>query len=120
PEWEVELNIGGGIGVMRKFIVVVETVIFFTEAKRIMPFQAYLFPVLIPGKLLSRTYEVLPLHLLDLANLEDELARDDLISEGFPGLGYSEGDLHSPRLLDIGKIDKDTLSGFRSQVQIGG
>src|SRR3712207_1102725 len=98
-EWHVELYVGGSIGIVCQFVVVVETVVLCTESKSLMPCHAAFFPFLEPIEFCSRLYEELHLHLLELAHTENKLACYYLIAECLSYLCYSKRNLHASGLL---------------------
>src|SRR5690606_32892142 len=116
PKGELKFYIRGGIGIMGQLLVIVETVVSFAHPQGQMPVHPSFLPSLIPLLLASRGNEELHFHLFELPHAEDELPCDDLIAEGLPGLGDPKGDLHPSTLLDVQKVDKNTLGGLRPKV----
>ena len=78
--------------------------------------MAEVAPVLEPFQVGIGLAEELQLHLLKLAHTEDEVAGGDLIAEALADLTNAEGQLAAGRALDIHKVDKDALCGFRTQI----
>ncbi len=115
-EGHEELDVGSGIGVVRQFLVVVETVFLVAESECFVPTEAELLPVLEPFEFLARTHEELHLHLLELAHTEYELPCHDLVAEGFTDLRNTEGHFHASCFLYIEEVDEDTLCGLRTEV----
>ena len=116
-EREIEFDIRSSIGVVRQFLVVMETVVLCTHAKVDVPLHAVLLPLGEPFHLGARAAEEFHLHLFELLHAEDELAGHDLVAEGLADLGDAERNLHTAGLLDIQILNEDTLSGLRTQVQ---
>src|SRR5450759_141303 len=116
PEGKFKFNISGSICVMGKFDMIVEAVILTTETESLMPSHSHLFPFLKPLKFTSRLYKKLHLHLFKFPHPEYKLSGNYFIAECFSYLCNSKRYLHSPCLLNIKKIDKDTLSSFRTKI----
>ena len=115
-EWHLELYVGGCIGIVGEFVVVVETVVLGSEAKCLMPCHATLLPLVKPLELCAWLHEELHLHLLKLTHAEDELTGYYLVAEGFAYLRDAEWHLHATSLLHIEVVDKDALSCLRTQI----
>ena len=115
-EREVVFDVGRGIGIVRQFVVVVETVAVVAEAQCTVPGHTGLLPLLPPLHLLAGTYEELHLHLLEFAHAEDELPRHDLVAEGLADLRDAERKFHAARFLDVEEVDEDALRRFGTQV----
>ena len=79
---------------------------------------AVVLPVLEPLEVGSGLAEEFKLHLFELAGPEREVARRDLVSEGFAYLTYAEGDLFSGRSLNVLKVYEYTLSRLRPEVYL--
>ncbi len=116
-EGELKFDVGGGVGVVGQFLVVVVAVFLGGNAQGEVPFEAFLFPVAEPLHFGAGTDEELHFHLLELAHAEDELTGDDLVAEGFANLGNAEGNLHAARFLDVEEVDEDALGGFGTEVE---
>ena len=115
-EREVEFDVSGGICIVRKLLMVMETVVAVTHAEGLMPCKTVLFPCLEPVEFRTRLDEELHLHLLEFPHPEDELAGHNLISEGFSYLSYSERNLHAAGLLHIQVVHEYSLCRFRTQI----
>ncbi len=95
-EGEQELEVRGGLGVEAQLlgIMVTETQVLILHAReRQQPLMAEVAPVLEPFQVGIGLAEELQLHLLKLANTEDEVARGDLVAEGLADLADAEGQL---------------------------
>ena len=117
-EREVELDIGGCVGVMGELLVVVETVVLGSHTEIDVPFHTVLLPLAEPFHLGPRTAEELHFHLLELSHPEYELAGDDLVAESFSDLGYSERNLHTSGLLDVEIFHEYSLGGLRAEIDL--
>ena len=115
-EGELKLDVGGGVGIVGQFLVVVEAVLLIAQSEGLVPLQTGLFPLGEPLKLGTWTHEELHLHLLKLPHAEDELTGHYLVAEGLAYLGYSERNLHTACLLDIEEVDEYTLCCLGTQV----
>ena len=115
-EGEVVFDVGGGVGVVRQLLVVVEPVLIVAEAQCAVPCHAGLLPLVPPLHLLARTHEELHLHLLEFAHAEDELPRHDLVAESLADLRDAERKFHAARFLDVEEVDEDALRRFGTQV----
>ena len=119
-EWHAELDVCGGIGVVSQLLVVVETIVLGAHAKSLVPLEAILLPVLEPLHLRAGLAEELHLHLLKLTHTEYELASHYLVAESLSYLCDTEGQLHAAGLLHVEVVDKDTLGGLGTQVNLVG
>ena len=115
-EGEVELDVGGGVGVVGELLVVVEAVVLVSHSEYLMPLHAGFLPLLEPFHLGAGLAEEFHLHLLEFAHAEDELAGDDLVAEGLAYLGDAEGDLHAAGLLHVAVVYEDALGGLRTEI----
>src|SRR4030042_2428392 len=108
-------------GVMGKLILVMlaEPEVLLFDAQVDIPVEPFLYPLIEPLPISARLDEVLDFHLLELAHPEDEVARGNLISEGFAYLGNTEGQLPSSRCNHVREIDEYALSGLRAQIDNG-
>ena len=113
-----ELDVGSGICIVGQFVVVVIAVMVVAESQRLMPFQTGFLPNLEPVELSARFYEELHFHLLELAHTEDELARNDFVTESLTDLCDAERNLHTSCLLHVQIVHKNTLSRFRTEVNL--
>ena len=80
------------------------------------PVVAEVAPILEPLKVGAGLAEELKLHLLELAHAEDEVARRDLVAEGFTDLADTERQLFARGALDVIEVDKDALRGLGTEV----
>src|SRR5262249_52499256 len=64
----------------------------------------------------GRFAEIFDLHLFEFARAEGEIARRDLVAEGFTDLRDPKGQLASHRLLPVIKIDEDSLRGLGTKI----
>src|SRR5262245_51156290 len=90
--------------------------IFFSYPVALVPPEALMNPLLMPCFIRARHTEKFDLHLLELPGAERKIARRDLISKRLTDLGDSEGQFLPRSLKDIVEIDKDSLGGFRSEI----
>lgn len=77
--------------------------------------EAKLQPLVGKGKAVFSAAEVFYLHLLELSRAEGEVARVNLVAEGFADLGNAEGDLHAGGIQHIFVLAEDALSGLGTQ-----
>ena len=117
-EREIELNVGGGIGIVGEFLVVVEAVVLRTHPEVDVPLHAVCLPFLEEFHLCTWPAEEFHLHLLELPHAENELACHDFISECLSDLGDSERNLHPAGLLDIEILHENALGGLRTEVNL--
>ena len=91
-EGEQELEVRGGLGVEAQLlgIVVAQAEVLVLQADRQQPVVAERAPVVEPLQVGARLAEELQLHLLELADAEDEVARRDLVAEGLADLADAE------------------------------
>src|SRR5450759_6727 len=115
-ERKFKFNIGGCISIMGKFGMIVKTVILTSETKCLMPLHPYFFPFFKPFQFTARLNKELHLHLFKFPHPEYELPGDYFITECFTYLCNPKRYLHSSGLLNIQKVDKDSLCGFRTQI----
>src|SRR3954462_13111218 len=69
-----------------------------------------------PLRRLVRRYEVLHLHLLELARAEDEVSGRDLVAKRLADLRDAERRLLARERHDVAEVDEDALRGLRAQV----
>src|SRR5574344_111564 len=117
-ERHLKFDIGSGIGIMGQFLMIVETIIFSTETKSLMPFHTDFLPFREPFHLCTRFNEELHRHLFKLAHTEDELTGYNLITESLAYLSDSKRYLHTACFLYIQVIDKNSLSCLRTQINL--
>ena len=115
-EGHLELDVAGGVGIVREFLVIVEAIVLRAEAEGLVPGHAAFFPVGKPIQFGARLDEELHFHLFELTHAEDELTGYDLIAEGLTDLCDAEGDLHAAGLLHVEVVDKDALCRFGTEV----
>ena len=115
-EREVELYVGGGIGIVSQLLMVMEAVIFSSHAQVHVPLHARLFPLFEPFHLGSWAAEEFHFHLLEFPHPEYELAGDDFIPECLANLRDSERNLHAARLLNVEIFNEYSLCCLRTQV----
>ena len=84
------------------------------------PVAAEAAPVGEPLQVRARLAEELQLHLLELADAEDEVARGDLVAEALAHLADAEGYLAAGGALDVLEVDKDALGRLRAQIDLAG
>ena len=119
-ERHLELNVGGSVGVVSQFLVVVITVFLVAQAQSLVPCQTSLAPVVEPLHLVAGLHKELHFHLLELAHTEDELTSYDFVTESLTNLGDTERNLHTTGFLYIQVIYEDTLCRFRAKVYLHG
>ena len=88
----------------------------FLDAQTLEPLVTVVAPVVEPLQIRSRHAEELKLHLLKLADTEDEVARRNLVAEALANLAYAERQLAARRARNIREVDEDALSRFRTQI----
>src|SRR5574344_43768 len=118
PKWEIKLNISSCIGIMSQLLMIMETIILSPHSQILVPLQTLLLPSLEPLHLCTWLNEELHLHLLKLPHPEDELASHNLIPESLSYLSNSKRNLHTPSLLNIQILNEDTLSSFRTKINL--
>ena len=117
-EGEAELEVRCGLGVEAQLlgIVVPEPQVFILHAQGQQEVVAVGTPVIEPLKVGARLAEELQLHLFELTDPEDEVARGDLVAEGFADLTNAEWDLPAAGPLNVGKVHEDALGRLGPQV----
>src|SRR5262249_989322 len=85
-------------------------------AVTLIPCKTLLDPFSMPCFIRARHTEKFDLHLLELTGAERKIARRDLISERLSYLGDSERQFLPRSLKDIVEVDKDSLGGFRPEI----
>ncbi|CAB4541901.1 unannotated protein [freshwater metagenome] len=103
---------------MRKLLfgVLVKSEVVGVNAQIGVPVHPLLDPVVVPLFIGAWLHEKFHFHLLELASSEDEVSRCDFVSERLPNLANAKRRLHSRGAKNIGKVHKDTLRGFRTEV----
>ncbi len=81
-----------------------------------MPAEPLVEPVLEPLRRLRGRHEELHLHLLELADAEEEVAGRDLVPERLADLCDAERRLAARELGDVLEVDEDALRGLRPEV----
>ena len=117
-EGQLELDVGGSIGIVSQLVVVVETVVLCAEAKSLMPLHTGFLPRGKPVKFGTGLYEELHFHLFKLAHTENELTGNNLVTEGLANLCDTEGQLHTAGLLHVHVVHKDTLCSLGTQINL--
>ena len=117
-EGEQELKVRGGLGVEAQLlgIVVTQTQVFVLETDAQQPVVAEGAPVIEPLQVGAGLAEELQLHLLELTDTENEVARGDLVAEGLTDLAHAEGQLAPGGALGIDEVGEDALGGLGPQV----
>ena len=73
-------------------------------------------PVVEPLQVGAGLAEELQLHLFELADAEDEVARRDLVAEGLADLAHAEGQLAAGGALGVDEVGEDALRRLRPQI----
>ena len=117
-EREEELEVGGCLGIEAKLlgIVVAETDVFVAQTDGEQPVVAEFSPIGEPFKVGAGLAEEFKLHLLELADTEDEVTGSDLVTEGFTDLCDTEGHLTSGGSLYVYEVCENTLCGLGAEV----
>ena len=71
-------------------------------------------------QVLAGLAEEFQLHLLELADTEDEVTGGDLVTEGFSDLAHTEGKLAAGGALDVVEVYEDTLGGLGTEIYLIG
>ena len=108
------------LGVMRQLLrlVVAQAQVLVLDAQTFEPLVAVGAPVAEPLQIRARHAEELQLHLLELADAEDEVARRDLVAEALADLADAERQLAAGRAGDVREVDEDALRGLRAQIDL--
>ena len=115
-ERHLEFDVGGRIGVVGEFLMVVIAVFLVAEAEGLVPAETEFLPFLEPLHLGTGANEELHLHLLELSHAEDELTGNYFVTESLAYLGDAEGDAHTACLLHVEVVDKDALGGLGTEI----
>ena len=93
---ELVLDVKGAARVVRQLVLVMlpEPQALTLNAQPQVPLEPFLLPEVEPGHLLGGRHEELQLHLLELAQPEDRVARRDLVAERLANLSDAEGRPH--------------------------
>ena len=118
-EGEEIFEVGRCVGIVGKFLllVVAQLEVAFAHAEGEQELFAVIFPIGEPFQLGAGLAEEFQLHLFEFANTEDEVARGDLVTEGFSDLADTEGDLAAGGALNVEKVHKNALRGFGAQIE---
>ena len=119
-EWEHELDVRGALAVVRKllFLVLAQADARVVHAESKQELVAIIFPEMIPLEVGAGRAEELQLHLLKLADAEDEVAWRDLVAEGFTDLRDTERQFLARGAQHVFEVDKDALRGFGTEVEL--
>src|SRR5207302_11506219 len=82
------------------------------------PVEALPAPVVEQLAVLARLAEVLHLHLLELAQAEDEVAGADLVAEAAALLGDAEGQAAAGGVEHVGEVDEHALRRLGTEVDL--
>jgi len=115
-KWELELDIGGCIGVMRKLFMLMEPVLSIAETHGLVPAHPLIEPVLEPFHLLTGLNKKLHFHLFKFTHTKNELPGNNFVPEGLANLGNTKGDFHPAGFLDVQVVNEYPLGGLRTQV----
>ena len=117
-EGEQELEVRGGLGVEAQLlgVVVTQPQVLVLQADAQQPVVAEGAPVVEPLQIGAGLAEELQLHLLELPDAEDEVARGDLVAEGLTDLAHAEGQLAAGGALGVDEVGEDALRRLRPQV----
>ena len=121
-EREQILKVGRGLGVEAQLLLlmVAQAEVFILHVQALEPLVAEAAPVVEPLEIGVRLAEELELHLLELADAEDEVARRDLVAEALADLADAERNLAARRALDVLEVDENALCGLGAQIHLGG
>ena len=121
-EREQILKVGGCLGVEGQFfrLVVTQTEVLLAYVQTLQPVVAIGSPVLEPLQIRVGLAEEFQLHLLELADTEDEVTGGDLVTEGLTYLANAEGQLAAGGALDVVEVYEDTLGGLGTEVHLVG
>ena len=115
-ERHFKFDVGGGISVMGKFVVVMETIFVVAETESLVPTKTCLFPVFEPFEFFTRANKELHFHLFELAHAEDELTGYDFVTESLAYLCDTERNAHAAGFLNVEVVDEDSLRRFGAKV----
>ena len=117
-EGEQELEVRGGLGVEAQLlgVVVTQAEVLVLQSDAQQPVVAEGAPVVEPLQVGAGLAEELQLHLLELTDAEDEVARGDLVAEGLADLADAEGQLAAGGALGVHKVGEDALGRLRPQI----
>ena len=117
-EREQELNIGRRLAVEAELLLgmITKSQLIVLQSEIIEPFMAEASPVIEPLQIGVRLAEELQLHLFKLTGTEGEIARRDLVTEGFSDLTDAERNFLAGGSLYILEVHKNALCGLRTQI----
>ena len=117
-ERHFEFDISSGIRIVSQLFMIMITIFLVTQSQCLVPFQTSSLPFLEPFHFFARTNKELHFHLFELTHTEDKLTGNDLVTESLTNLSNTERNLHTACLLYVQEVHKDTLSRFRTQVNL--
>ena len=97
-----------------------QTQILVLHVQVFQPLVAVVPPILEPLQIGIRLAEEFQLHLLELPDTENKVARRNLIAERLAHLAHAEGELAAGGALDVGEVHKNTLSGLGAEINLVG
>ena len=97
--------------------MVTQTEIFGLDVERVEPVTAEASPVIEPFQIGAGLAEEFQFHLFKFTHTEYEITGSNFISERLAYLSNAERYFFTACSLDIGEVDKDTLSGFGTEIQ---
>ena len=117
---EEVLKVGRCLGVEAQLLrlMVAQAEALVGHVQLLQPLVAELAPVGEPFEIGVRLAEELELHLLKLADAEDEVARRDLVAEALADLADAEGDLPARGALDVLEVDEDALRRLGAEIDL--
>ncbi len=118
-EGEEELDVAGGLGVVRELLMVVVAQMLLRDAEGHKELLAELLEVVVELAVGAGLAEGLELHLLKLDRAEGEVARGDLVAEGLADLPDREGELGAHGAQNVRVIHVLALGVLRAQVDDG-
>ena len=112
---EQEFDIRGSLGIEAELLsgMIAGAHLLFLHAESLKPVDAEGFPVREPLQIGAGLAEKFQLHLLKLSGTEGEVARCDLVAEGFSDLADAEGNLLAGGSLYIFEIHENALCCLR-------
>ncbi len=115
------LDVARRAGVVRalRLVVLAHAKVDLAQTEVAVPGEPLLEPVLEPLRRLGGRDEELHLHLLELADAEEEVARRDLVPERLADLGDAERRLAAGELGDVLEVDEDALRRLGAEVRGG-
>ena len=121
-EGEEVLEIGGRLGVVRQLLLLVlaELEVFRLHAEGVEEVAAVALPVVEPFKVGAGLAEELQLHLLELADAEDEVAGSDLVAERLADLADAHGQLAAGGAHNALEVDENALRSLGAQIDLAG